>query len=74
MNKIPLTKSGKRILKNYQRQYGKEKGKDFFYATIQKYPERTREWHRSNIHGRRGLALASKPTRIRVARMGGKAR
>lgn len=33
---MPLTESGKKILKSYQKQYGKKKGERFFYASIRK--------------------------------------
>ena len=33
---MPLTKKGKEVLKNFQKQYGKEEGEKFFYASIVK--------------------------------------
>jgi len=33
---MPLTAKGKKILKAMQREYGKEKGKQVFYASINK--------------------------------------
>jgi hypothetical protein len=33
---MPLTKKGKKILENMQKEYGKEKGKEVFYASINK--------------------------------------
>jgi hypothetical protein len=76
---MPLTKTGKKILKDYKKRYGKKRGKSNFYATINKYPTRTKSWHKMRRKKRRkrkkkiGLAAASKATRKRVARMGGKA-
>jgi len=33
---MPLTKKGREILKKFQEQYGKERGKEIFYASIVK--------------------------------------
>jgi len=33
---MPLTAKGRRVLKKFQNQYGKEKGKQVFYASIVK--------------------------------------
>jgi hypothetical protein len=33
---MPLTKKGEKILKNMQKEYGKQKGKQVFYASINK--------------------------------------
>jgi len=33
---MPLTSKGKKVLKNMQREYGPEKGKAVFYASINK--------------------------------------
>ena len=41
---MPLTKTGKKILKGFQKRYGK-KGANVFYSTINKYPTRTKSWH-----------------------------
>ncbi|HPD18216.1 MAG TPA: hypothetical protein PLF61_00990 [Candidatus Goldiibacteriota bacterium] len=41
---MPLTKTGKKILKNMIKTYGdKDKAKKIFYATINKYKKR---WHK----------------------------
>lgn len=31
---MPLTKKGKKVLKKFQEQYGKERGKEVFYASL----------------------------------------
>jgi len=43
---MPLTRKGKEILEKYKKRYGKIKGKSFFYATMKKYPRRTKGWHK----------------------------
>jgi len=35
---MPLTKSGKKILKNFEREYGVKRGKAFFYGWENKHP------------------------------------
>ena len=42
---MPLTKEGQKILKQFQSRYGKEKGKEIFFATINKDNEKTKSWH-----------------------------
>ena len=41
----PLTKSGKKILREFKREYG-SRGKSVFYATMRKYPKLSSKWHR----------------------------
>jgi hypothetical protein len=43
---MPLTKQGKRILNDFKKKYGSIKGEEFFYAYINKYPQRTKHWHK----------------------------
>ncbi len=45
-NKMPLTKSGKKVLSKMKKKYGKVRGKKIFYATIKKNPRKTKSWHR----------------------------
>lgn len=33
---MPLTSKGKKVLTNYEKEYGAEKGKSYFYASINK--------------------------------------
>jgi len=42
---MPLTKSGKKILLEFKKRYGK-RGKGFFYATMKKNPKKTILWHK----------------------------
>jgi hypothetical protein len=43
---MPLTKIGKKRLNDFKKEYGKLKGKEVFYSYINKYPKRTKRWHR----------------------------
>jgi sarcosine oxidase delta subunit len=43
---MPLTKEGRKVLKNYQEQYGEEKGKQYFYASINKGTKGSEKWHK----------------------------
>jgi len=42
---MPLTKKGQEIMKNMKRMYGKEKGEEVFYASINKGKKGTEKWH-----------------------------
>ncbi len=42
---MPLTKKGEQILKEFEKSYGKNPGKEYFYAHIKKHPRKTKEWH-----------------------------
>jgi hypothetical protein len=50
---MPLTKSGKRILRRFQKQYGKKKGKEYFYASINKGKPGTEKWHKKRKRRRK---------------------
>jgi len=43
---MPLTKKGKKILTKMRKQYGAEKGKRVFYATMNKKPAKSKSWHK----------------------------
>jgi len=43
---MPLTNKGKKILKDFKEQYGREQGKSIFYAYMNENPLDTKEWHR----------------------------
>lgn len=36
---MPLTKQGKQILRNFQKEYGAKRGREVFYAWLNKNPE-----------------------------------
>ena len=41
---MPLTKSGAKVKKKMEKQYGKDKGEDVFYATITKGKPGSKQW------------------------------
>lgn len=43
---MPLTSKGKEALMSFKSTYGKNLGKSYFYAYMNKYPRRTKSWHR----------------------------
>ena len=44
---MPLTKTGKKVMRNMKSQYGSKKGESVFYASINKGKAGTSEWHRN---------------------------
>ena len=42
---MPLTKSGAKVLRNMQKEYGNLKGKRVFYASINKGKSGSSKWH-----------------------------
>jgi len=46
---MPLTKQGKKVLKSMRKQYGTQKGKHVFYASINKGVKGSKRWHK--MHG-----------------------
>lgn len=42
---MPLTKKGRKILNSFKKRYG-SRGKEVFYAYMNKFPERTKTWHK----------------------------
>ena len=42
---MPLTKSGKKVIARMKKEYGDEKGKSVFYASINKGKAGSEEWH-----------------------------
>jgi hypothetical protein len=43
---MPLTKSGKKVLRKMKKTYGAKKGKQVLYASIQKKKKGTKKWHK----------------------------
>lgn len=41
---MPLTKSGKKVLRKFVEKYGSEKGRSVFYAEMNKKPDQTKKW------------------------------
>lgn len=44
---MPLTKSGQSVLGSMKRQYGEKKGKQVFYASINKDKTGSGQWHKN---------------------------
>ncbi len=42
---MPLTKSGKKVMKSMKGQYGAKKGKEVFYASINAKKGGSEKWH-----------------------------
>jgi len=42
---VPLTKTGKKVKRKMRKHYGKKKGEQVFYASINKKKRGTRKWH-----------------------------
>lgn len=42
---MPLTKNGKKVMENMQKEYGAKKGKSVFYASINKGKPGSKKWH-----------------------------
>ena len=49
---MPLTKSGKKVMSSMKEEYGEEKGKSVFYASINKGKPGSRKWHGKREKGR----------------------
>jgi len=43
---MPLTKLGKKVLRRFEREYGKKKGNSYFYAYMKKHPIKTKKFHK----------------------------
>lgn len=52
---MPLTKSGRKVRKAMEKEYGKKKGKAVFYASINKGNAGSSKWHRARKEASRYL-------------------
>lgn len=43
---MPLTKTGKKILKEMKKRYGEKKGEEVFYKMINSKAKGTEKWHK----------------------------
>ena len=43
---MPITPEGKTVLTNFKKEYGKKKGKSYFYAKMKKDKGATKDWHK----------------------------
>ena len=58
---MPLTKSGDDVMANMQEEYGDEKGKEVFYASISKGKNGSEKWHKGGKKKRRGMGKGLRP-------------
>lgn len=42
---MPLTNSGKKVLRNFKKEYGSIEGEKRFYAYMNNFPKRVKSWH-----------------------------
>jgi hypothetical protein len=43
---VPLTTSGKKVKARFTKEYGKKKGEQYFYATMNLHKNLARKWHK----------------------------
>ena len=48
---MPLSKAGKKVLKNFQKEYGEKEGKSYFYAKMNKEPSLRKKWEGKAHYG-----------------------
>ena len=48
---MPLTKSGKKVLRSMEKSYGEGKGKEIFYASINANKKGSSKWHGKSKRG-----------------------
>ena len=53
---MSLTKTGKTVLGNMEDEYGAEKGKQVFYASINKGKSGSEDWHKTKLGHKPGTA------------------
>lgn len=46
---MPLTETGKKVLSNFIKEYGKKKGTSYFYASINEGKKGSEKWHLRKI-------------------------
>jgi len=56
---MPLSRAGERFLMKMKRNYGDKKGREIFYASINKGKPGSNKWHRKNRQRARVKALRS---------------
>ena len=49
---MPLTKSGRKVLREMEKEYGQRKGKSVFYESINKGKAGSQKWHGSDKKGK----------------------
>ena len=48
---MPLTESGDKVMGNMTKEYGAKKGKQVFYASINKGKPGSKKWHKTRSMG-----------------------
>ena len=49
---MPLTKSGKKVLRNMKKEYGEKKGEEVFHALMNKNKKGSSKWHLKKAEGK----------------------
>jgi len=59
---MPLTKSGKSVLSAMTKEYGAEKGKSVFYASMNAKKKGSNKWHKTSkeTYSNKAIEIASK--------------
>ena len=60
ITRMPLSRSGSKVLSSMQESYGSDKGERVFYATANKKPELGKKWHGKSRKGKGRRAPAQK--------------
>lgn len=63
---MPLTSSGEEVMSSMKKQYGKEKGKEVFYASINKGKAGSKKWHAKKKRSKKYSAKAIDKAREQV--------
>jgi len=43
---MPVTKTGKKVMRSMKKKYGPKKGKSVFYASIKAHKPGSKKWHK----------------------------
>ena len=60
---MPLTKSGKKVLSEMEKEYGEKKGKQVFYASLNAKKKGSSDWHKKTKSGnfsKEAIAVANR--------------
>jgi len=55
---MPLTQTGQKVLHSMEEQYGEKKGKQVFYASINKGKKGSSEWHKKKNYSKEAIRRA----------------
>ena len=62
---MPLTKSGLKVMRKMMKEYGMEKGKEVFYASINKKKAGSSEWHNKKLAIKKRVAAENAVERMK---------